>query len=115
MYHNKGPCLWVVFALFDGFRLTRHDVAQVIIWDFSGAQGKLGHNVSVVCDPLSSGRLGSSCACGVCCYNTHTHTNTTKLPKRVEPNCCGMHITLTVIWCISHRKVHFIADYGRDY
>lgn len=72
MYHNEGLCFWVEFALFDGFRPASHNVAHVIIWHVSCAQGELRHNVSVVCDPFSRGRQGSGGEGGVHCDNTHT-------------------------------------------
>lgn len=72
MYHNEGLCFWVEFALFDGFWPAGHNVAHVIIWDVRCAQGELGHNVSVVCDPFSCGRQGSGGDGGVYCDNTQT-------------------------------------------
>lgn len=55
MYHNEALCFWVEFTLFDGFWPAGHNIAHVIIWDVGCAQGELGHNVRVVCDPFSSG------------------------------------------------------------
>lgn len=67
MYHNEGLGFWIEFTLFDGFRHAGYDVAHVIIWDVLRTQGELGHNVSVVCDPFSTGRQGRSGDCGVYC------------------------------------------------
>lgn len=78
MNHNEGLCFWVEFALFDGFWPAGHNVAHVIIWDVRCAQGELGHNVSVVCDPFSCGRQGSGGDGdgGVYCDDTHRQTQT---------------------------------------
>ena len=76
MYHNEGLGFWFEFALFDGLWPAGHDVAHVIIWDVLGAQGELGHDVSVICDPFSGGWQRSGGGCGVYCFNTHRHTRT---------------------------------------
>lgn len=78
MYHDEGLRRCVEFTLFDGFRPAGKDVAHVVIGDVRCAQGELGHNVSEVCDPFSSGRQGSSGDCGVYCCNTHTNKQTNK-------------------------------------
>lgn len=72
MYHNEGLCFCVEFALFDGFWPASHDVAHVIIRDVCCAQGKLGQNVSVVCDPFSCSRQGSGGEGSVYCYTNST-------------------------------------------
>lgn len=71
MYNNEGLCFFVEFALFDGFWPASHDVAHVIIWDVGCAQGKLGHNICVVCEPFSCSRRRSGGEGTVYCYNTH--------------------------------------------
>lgn len=73
MYHDETLRFIVEFTLLDGVRLAGDNVAHVIIWDVGCAQGELGHNVSVVCDPFSSGGQSSSSDGGVYC-NKHTQT-----------------------------------------
>lgn len=77
--HNEGLCFWVEFTLTDGFGPAGHNVAHVIIRDVGSAQGELGHNVSVVCDPFRSGRQGRGGDRGVYCCNTHTHKQTNSM------------------------------------
>lgn len=72
MYHNEGLCFCVELALFDGFWPASHDVAHVIIRDVCCAQGKLGHNISVVCDPFSCSQQGSGGEGSVYCYTNST-------------------------------------------
>lgn len=75
MYYNEGLCFWVEFALRNGLWPAGHNVAHVIIWDVCSAQGELGDDVSVVCDPLSCGGQRSGSDGAVYCCSAHTHTH----------------------------------------
>lgn len=48
MDHDEGLGFCLEFTLFDGLRPAGHNVAHVIIWDVSCAEGELGYDVSVV-------------------------------------------------------------------
>lgn len=71
MDDNEGLRLRVELALLNGFRPAGLDVAHVIIGDVGRAQGELGDDVVVVCEPLSGGRQGSGS--GVSCCSAHTN------------------------------------------
>lgn len=69
--NNEGLRIQVELALLNGFRPASLDVAHVIIGDVGRAQGELGDDVGVVCDPLSGGRQGSGG--GASCCSAHTN------------------------------------------
>lgn len=111
MYHDEGLCLWVEFTLFDGFRPAGHNVTHVIIWDVGSAQGELGHNVSVVCDPFCGGRQGGGTGDGgVYCFNTHKQTVSNRLDyygmTDMQRNACKKTVILTNIIITPHSSIH---------
>lgn len=68
---NEGLRLRVELALLDGFRPAGLDVAHIIVGDVGRAQGELGDDVGVVCDPLSGGRQGSGGGVSRCSAHTN--------------------------------------------